>query len=83
LEDAKPISVDIPATDGKIETRFHIQRTGDVIHIQRQGPPKPWNVLLVGVESVENVENAETQVIDTSTLISLKQKTEELTIQLK
>ena len=83
MEDGKPISVDIPATDGKIETRFHLQRTGDVIHIQRQGPTKPWNVLLVGVESVENVENAETQVIDTSTLISVKPKTEELTIQLK
>jgi alpha-D-xyloside xylohydrolase len=49
VEDRKQVSVEIPSLDGKIATRFNIQREGNMIHIQRLGPAKAWNVLLVGI----------------------------------
>ena len=83
LEDGKQVSVEIPSLDGKIEGRFAIQRQGTLIYIQRQGLSKPWNVLLVGVESVENVDNAEIEVINASTLIRALDETKELRVQLR
>jgi len=83
LEDGKQVNVEIPALDGKIETRFDVRREENTINVQRQGPSKPWNLLLVGVESVEAIENAEIEVINTSTLIRLPHETTELKIQLR
>ena len=83
LEDGKQVNVEIPALDGTIETRFDVRREENTINVQRQGPSKPWNLLLVGVESVEAIENAEIEVINTSTLIRLPHETTELKIQLR
>ena len=83
LEDGKQTRVEIPNLDGKIETVFDIKREGNVIHIQRQGASKAWNILLVGVDSVENIENAETEIINKSTLIKVSNKADELSIQLR
>jgi alpha-D-xyloside xylohydrolase len=44
MEDGNSSNVEIPSLDGKIETVFEIERRGDTIHIQRQGPAKAWNV---------------------------------------
>ena len=48
LEDGTSTKVEIPSLDGKIETVFEIERTGNEIHIQRHGPTKVWNVALPG-----------------------------------
>jgi alpha-D-xyloside xylohydrolase len=79
-EDRKQTHVEIPALDGTIETRFVVTRTGDMFQVQRQGPAKAWNVLLVGISNVENVE---AKIIDEATLIEASRETDELKIQLR
>ena len=44
IEDGSTATVEIPSLDGKIETAFEIERTGNILHIQRHGPAKAWNV---------------------------------------
>jgi alpha-D-xyloside xylohydrolase len=83
LEGGKQVSVEIPSSDGKIETMFKMRREGNLIQIQRQGRSKAWNLLLVGVASVEKVENAEIEIVNNSTLIKGNHNTNELNIQLR
>jgi len=83
LEDGNKVSIEIPTLDGKIETSFDIERKGNVIRIQRQGPVLDWNALLVGIDSVENVENAEFETVNGSTLMKLKGEASELNIYLR
>lgn len=59
LENGRHIRVVIPTLAGNVETIFDVQRDGDVIHIERQGPQKAWKVLLVNVSSVESNEAVE------------------------
>ncbi|HKY54273.1 MAG TPA: alpha-xylosidase, partial [Anaerolineales bacterium] len=80
LEDEKQVQVEIPTIDGKIETTFTVLRNDDVIRVQRQGSAKPWNVLLMGLTNVKNVEDAKFQVLDGSTLIKANPQTNELKI---
>jgi alpha-D-xyloside xylohydrolase len=82
LEGGKQATVEIPALDGKIETRFNIKRDGKAINIRRQGSSKAWNVFLVGIDYVQNMENMEIETIDGSTMIRADHTANELTIQL-
>ena len=82
LEDGKNVKVEIPSLDGKIETTFDIRREGTAIHILRQGLSKAWNVNLIGIDSVENMENAEIEIVNGSTLIKANGKSNELAINL-
>jgi len=75
--------VEIPALDGKIETRFDTRREGNIIHIERQGPAKAWNVLLVGIDSIEKTENAEIEVVNGSTIMKVNAETTSLRIHLR
>jgi alpha-D-xyloside xylohydrolase len=83
VEDRKQVSVEIPFLDGKIATRFNIQREGNTIHVQRLGPAKAWNMLLIGIDRVEALENAEIEVVSSSTLIKVKAETGSLSIHLR
>jgi alpha-D-xyloside xylohydrolase len=46
LEDGKQAKVETPSLNGRIETVFEVERKGNNIHIQRQGPAKAWNVIV-------------------------------------
>ena len=81
LEDGKQAGVEIPTLDGKIETSFVIEREENVIHIQRQGTAKAWNVLLIGINSIEEIEKAE--IINGSALIKAKLDMNEMKIHLR
>jgi alpha-D-xyloside xylohydrolase len=80
LEDGKQAHVEIPALDGTIETRFVVRHEGDMIHVQRQGSAKAWNVLLVGIT---NLTNAEGKITNDSTRIEASRETYELKLQLR
>jgi alpha-D-xyloside xylohydrolase len=54
LEDGKQVRVEIPHLEGSVETIFDVQRENGIIRIERQGPSKVWNVLLVNVSSAES-----------------------------
>jgi alpha-D-xyloside xylohydrolase len=81
LEDGKQVTVEVPTVDGRIETRFDIRRAGNVIQIQQRGSSKAWNVLLVGIDSIENLENAAAETINGSTLIQPHDGEEEIKIR--
>jgi alpha-D-xyloside xylohydrolase len=81
FEEGKRVSVEIPALDGRIETKFEVRREGNVINIHRQGPSKAWNVFLAGVNSIENIEN--TEIINGSILIKGNSETNEMNIRLR
>jgi len=83
LEDGKQVSVEIPTLDGKIETRFEVKREENTIHIEREGSAKAWNVSLVGIDAVENVENAEMEIVNGSTLIKVNGEINELNVRLR
>ena len=83
LADGKQVNVEIPDLGGTIETSFDIERQGNMIHVQQQGSAKAWNVLLVGIGSIEKIENTEIETINGSTLIKAKPNTSELKINLK
>jgi len=59
LEDGKPLQVEIPNVHGGTETLFHIVRTGDLIVVQREGPAKAWNVLLVHIQDIDSKSSSE------------------------
>ena len=48
-------TTEIPTLGGKIETTFEIKRNENVIHIQRQGSSKAWNVSLMGIETTDGI----------------------------
>jgi alpha-D-xyloside xylohydrolase len=83
LTEGKQVSVEIPGLDGKIETKFEIRRESNKILIRRAGPEKIWNMLLVGIGSVEDTENAESETLHGSTLIKLNEDINEMSIRLK
>jgi alpha-D-xyloside xylohydrolase len=82
LEDGKQARVEIPTLDGKIETRFDVKREGNAINIQRQGSSKAWNVVLIGVDSVEKIENAVIEMVNGSTFMRVNDDINELAIRL-
>src|SRR6185503_20470233 len=82
LEDGENVKVEIPSLKWKIETTFDIRREGKAIHIQREGTSKTWNVALVGIDSVESVENAEIETINGSTFVRVNGEIDEIVIRL-
>lgn len=83
LEDGRQVNVEILNLEGEIETKFEIRREENLIHIQRQGASKAWNVLLVGIPLVQNVENAQFDIGDDSVLVRVKERVGEIRIRLK
>jgi alpha-D-xyloside xylohydrolase len=77
LEEGRTAHVEIPALDGTIATRFEVRHEENAIHIQRQGPAKAWNVLLVGIDSVKN---REVEIVNDSALVRVNSEVNELTI---
>ena len=82
LEDRESVKVETPSLDGTIQTTFNIRREGKAIQIQRQGSSKAWNVSLVGIDSVENMENAEIETVNSSTFVRVNGEINELVIRL-
>ena len=55
LSDGGTATAVIPTTDGEVAVRFKIHRAGQAITMQWEGMPEQWQVLLVGIETVEAV----------------------------
>jgi len=83
LEVEKQTQIEIPTLNGNIETTFTILREEDLIYIQRQGLSKSWNVLLMGITNVRNIENTNFEIFNGSTLIKADRQIHELKIQLR
>ena len=83
LEDGKQASVEIPSLDGTIETRFDFKQEGQEIQVARYGTAVPWNILLVGIREVEDIQNVETESVAGDTLIKVPDGTGNLTLRIK
>ena len=80
LEDGKQVNLEISALNGKIESMFSFKREENIIHVQRQGATKAWNILLVGIDDVENLEKFD--IVNGSVLVKLNNEVNELTFHL-
>jgi alpha-D-xyloside xylohydrolase len=49
-------TVSIPTPAGGIDQTFILRRLGGTLEVERRGPAKPWQLLLVGMRSVQSVE---------------------------
>jgi alpha-D-xyloside xylohydrolase len=83
LEDGNQTHIEIPTLDGKIETVFDVKREGNTINIQRQGLSKAWNVLLVRIDPIEEIDNTRIEIVKGSTLIEVNDNIDKLNIRLK
>ncbi len=80
FEDGRQASVELPDLNGTIQTRFDIKRERNVIYLERQGATKAWNILLVGIGDVENLENFE--IVNGSVLVKLNDEVNKLTLHI-
>jgi alpha-D-xyloside xylohydrolase len=55
LADGEPVTAEVPAMSGGVESTFEVRREGRRISVQRRGSAKPWQLLLVGIHSVASV----------------------------
>ncbi len=60
LQDGATASVAIPTLKGDTAITLEARRTGQRIHVQAQGTPATWSVLLRGVDAVQQVEGGTT-----------------------
>lgn len=56
LEDGKTTSTVIPTVTGDVAATFTMKREGRAITVKRQGNIKRWQILLVGIHTVEAVD---------------------------
>jgi alpha-D-xyloside xylohydrolase len=64
------ISVAVPAAPGAGEGRFDLKRQGSLLTVQRQGPAKPWRLLLVGIRTVVSIVSGEAETDPKGTLVT-------------
>ena len=56
VEDGRHIRVEIPSTNGNIETTFEVKRKGNDIQTHRRGSQKKWKVVLHHLDVVKSFE---------------------------
>jgi alpha-D-xyloside xylohydrolase len=81
LEPDAVIEITIPALAGE-PTRFGTTRQGQTIHLERIGPAKAWNVLLVNIPAVSSVSAGEVESTDSGVLLRLSAQVSQVEIQL-
>ncbi len=83
LADGEQASASIPTHSGAAEVEFTAHRAGDEITIERRGAAKPWQLLLVGIESVGDVAGGSAEVSPLGTLITPAAGADALTVKLE
>lgn len=75
LDAGRTVTTVIPALDGTPDVTFTVSRQNSQIRVTREGTPKAWRVLLVGVAGVQSAENAAITPHPTGTLITPNRQT--------
>jgi alpha-D-xyloside xylohydrolase len=70
FESGSSVRVEIPSSRGNVETTFDVTCEKDIIHIQREGPPKAWKVLLVGINSIKSVDGGSEEITPIGALVT-------------
>ena len=80
FENGKQVWVEIPDLAGNLQSVFHVERENNVFHIERTGPEKAWNVLLVNVDSIESQQPSER--LSDGTLVSVESSMDRVNIRI-
>jgi alpha-D-xyloside xylohydrolase len=83
LADGEQASAVIPTATGATEAEFTARRQGDTITIERRGPAKRWQILLVGIASVGDVAPGSAEGGALGTLITPEAGADTLKISLE
>ncbi len=70
LAEGKHTPVKIYSTAGKVILTFDVMCSNNVIHIDRQGCVKDWQVLLIGISSIKEVHGGTAEITSQGVLIS-------------
>lgn len=82
LSDGASVTTVIPASDGGVAVRFVVQRDGQTITVQWEGTPKQWQVVLVGIESIDSVVGGIADSSGGATVVTAAADAEKLVISL-
>jgi alpha-D-xyloside xylohydrolase len=82
LEEGKHVLLVIPSIKGDIEIKFELKRESGTLTVVRQGAAKPWKLLLVGIKSVNSINNGTEESTPAGTLVTLSAAVNHLRISL-
>jgi len=82
LADASRVEVSIPSPTGEVGATFSVARQGRQVTVTPGGPAQAWQLLLVGIEAVEGVENGAAQPAAQGTLVTPADLDRQLVVQL-
>lgn len=82
LADGQQVSTAIPSVTGEVAITFTVKRAGPQITIVREGLPKQWQLLLVGITAVASAQDATIEYESRGTRITPKFEKSEVQILL-
>jgi alpha-D-xyloside xylohydrolase len=82
LQDDKHASVVIPSIKGENQTTFEVRRAGRTINVERHGKSKAWQLLLVGIPTIESVQGGTVENSPQGVLVTPNPDTDHLRILL-
>jgi alpha-D-xyloside xylohydrolase len=81
LEPETTLETSIPALEGE-PTVFRTTRQGSRLRLERRGPAKAWNVLLVNIPAVKTVSAGEGKTTPEGVLVHLTAETSQVEVEL-
>jgi alpha-D-xyloside xylohydrolase len=75
-------TVSIPTPAGGIDQIFILRRLGGTLEVERRGPAKPWQLLLVGIRSVQSVEGGRAEPGSSGVLVTAAAQAGNLAVRL-
>jgi alpha-D-xyloside xylohydrolase len=82
LGDRAGASTAIPSRPGQGGVTFDAARDGNVIEVRRQGESKPWQVLLINIDTITSIENGTAEPTPRGVLITPDSASDRLIIHL-
>jgi alpha-D-xyloside xylohydrolase len=70
LADGGRATAMIPTLAGAVDAMFSVTREGETIHVAREGPARPWRLVLVGVTSVGSAHGGTAESSTQGTLVT-------------
>jgi alpha-D-xyloside xylohydrolase len=62
--------INIPTMTGEIDQTFTLRRTGNTLEVERRGPAKPWQLLLVGLRVLPALEAGTAKMTPSGVLVA-------------
>jgi alpha-D-xyloside xylohydrolase len=63
-------TVNVPTPEGATGQTFSLRREGGTLEVERRGPVKPWQLLLVGLRTLSGVEGGSAELTPSGVLVT-------------